>query len=61
MSDSMKAIQGYHLIKHRVHALLMGGQPCVFCGAAQFSRDTDLAKPYWLPLRTELQELRHTR
>ena len=27
---------------HRVHALLMGGQACVFYGAAEFSRDTDL-------------------
>lgn len=29
--------------KHRVHALLMGDQACVFYGAAEFSRDTDLA------------------
>ena len=28
---------------HRVQALLMGGQACVFYGAAEFSRDTDLA------------------
>jgi hypothetical protein len=28
---------------HRVHALLMGGKACVFYGAAEFSRDTDLA------------------
>jgi hypothetical protein len=28
---------------HRVRALLMGGQACVLYGAAQFSRDTDLA------------------
>ena len=28
---------------HRVHALLMGGQACVFYGAAEFSRDIDLA------------------
>lgn len=28
---------------HRVRALLMGGQACVFYGAAEFSRDTDLA------------------
>ena len=27
----------------QVHALLMGGQACVFCGATEFSRDTDLA------------------
>ena len=25
---------------HRVYALLMGGQACVFYGAAEFSRDT---------------------
>ena len=29
--------------KHQVRALLMGGQACVFYGAAQFSRDIDLA------------------
>lgn len=29
--------------KHQVQALLMGGQACVFYGAAEFSRDTDLA------------------
>src|SRR6266478_5559250 len=28
---------------HRVRALLMGRQACVFYGAAEFSRDTDLA------------------
>ena len=28
---------------HHVRALLMGGQACVFYGAAEFSRDTDLA------------------
>jgi len=28
---------------HRVKALLMGGQACVFYGAAEFSRDTDFA------------------
>jgi hypothetical protein len=27
---------------HHVRALLMGGQACVFYGAAEFSRDTDL-------------------
>jgi hypothetical protein len=27
--------------KHHVRALLMGGQACVFYGAAEFSRDTD--------------------
>jgi len=30
---------------HRVRALLMGGQACVFYGAAEFSRDTDFAVP----------------
>ena len=29
--------------KHHVQCLLMGGQACVFYGAAEFSRDTDLA------------------
>jgi hypothetical protein len=29
--------------KNRVRALLMGGQACVFYGAAEFSRDTDFA------------------
>jgi len=29
--------------EHHVQALLMGGQACVFYGAAEFSRDTDLA------------------
>src|SRR5436309_14387007 len=28
---------------HRVRALLMGGQACVFYGAAEFNRDADLA------------------
>src|SRR5207237_8587697 len=28
--------------KHQVRALLMGGQACVFYGAAQFSKDIDL-------------------
>lgn len=28
---------------HQVQCLLMGGQACVFYGAAEFSRDTDLA------------------
>ena len=28
---------------HRVRALLMGGQACVFYGGAEFSRDTDFA------------------
>ena len=29
--------------EHRVRALLMDGQACVFYGAAEFSRDTDFA------------------
>ncbi len=31
------------LRSHRVQFLLMGGQACVFYGAAEFSRDTDIA------------------
>ena len=31
------------LRKHRVRALLIGGQACILCGAAEFSRDIDLA------------------
>ena len=49
---------------HRVRALLMGGQACVFYGAAEFSRDTDLLiladaenlgrlKAAWRELRAE--------
>ncbi len=38
-----------------VRALLMGGQACVFYGAAEFSRDTDFA------LKRELEALRHRR
>ena len=53
----------------RVRALLMGGQACVFYGAAEFSRDTDLAEEqsvrqedhtYWQPLKAELERLRHS-
>ena len=29
------------MVVHQVQALLMGGQACVFYGAAEFSRDTD--------------------
>jgi hypothetical protein len=46
---------------HRVGALLMGGQACVFYGAAEFSRDVDLAILADLPnlerLRGALEEL----
>jgi len=31
------------MLEQRVRALLMGGQACVFYGAAEFSRDTDFA------------------
>ena len=30
--------------KHGVKALLMGGQACVFYGAAEFSRDADIVR-----------------
>ncbi len=30
------------MASRQVRALLMGGQACVFYGAAEFSRDTDL-------------------
>lgn len=46
---------------HRVQALLMGGQACIFYGAAEFSRDIDilmLAEPDSLkPLLQALKEL----
>lgn len=48
--------------KHRVDHLLMGGQACVFYGAAEFSRDTDivlLAEPENIErLSRALEELR---
>ena len=40
---------------HQVRALLMGGQACVFYGAAEFSRDTALAL---LPDAANLARLR---
>ena len=47
---------------HRVRALLMGGQACVFYGAAEFSRDTDFAiladAANLVRLRNALAELR---
>ncbi len=47
---------------HRVRALLMGGQACVFYGAAEFSRDTDFAilaaAPNLVRLRRALADLR---
>ncbi|MEI7733369.1 MAG: hypothetical protein WCO56_27610 [Verrucomicrobiota bacterium] len=46
---------------HQVRALLMGGQACVFYGAAEFSRDTDLAvladDDNWRRLLAALQAL----
>jgi len=30
-------------LRHRVNALLIGGQACILYGAAEFSRDIDLA------------------
>jgi hypothetical protein len=58
---------------HRVRALLMGGQACVFYGGTEFSRDTDLLiladaanlvrqhdRAYWQPLKAELEQLRHS-
>ena len=36
-----KVLSSMH--EHRVRALLMGGQACVFYGGAEFSRDTDIA------------------
>jgi hypothetical protein len=46
---------------HQVRALLMGGQACVFYGAAEFSRDTDLAiladADNWQRLTSALAEL----
>jgi hypothetical protein len=41
---------------HQVRALLMGGQACVFYGAAEFSRDTDLLL---LSEADNLERLRH--
>jgi hypothetical protein len=50
---------------HRVRALLMGGQACVFYGAAQFSRDADFAiladSVNLSSFRLELGKLRHAR
>ena len=37
----LKVLSSMH--EHRVRTLLMGGQACVLYGAAEFSRDTDLA------------------
>jgi hypothetical protein len=39
-NPTLKVLSSMH--EHRVRTLLMGGQACVFYGAAEFSRDTDL-------------------
>ena len=48
-----------------VQALLMGGQACVFYGAAQVSKDVDLVllaqakdRAYWAPLKAEFEAFR---
>jgi hypothetical protein len=38
----LKVLSSIH--KSGVRALLMGGQACVFYGAAEFSRDSDFAR-----------------
>ncbi len=47
--------------KHQVQALLMGGQACVFYGAAQFSKDVDFlllaSEENFTGLRSALREL----
>jgi len=47
--------------KHQVQALLMGGQACVFYGAAQFSKDINLLlladEANFAGLRSALDEL----
>jgi hypothetical protein len=52
--------------RNGVRTLLMGGQACVFYGAAQVSKDIDFLgaeqakdRDYWEPLRRELERLRH--
>lgn len=49
------------LSSHEVRHLLMGGQACVFYGAAEFSRDCDIAvladEQNLARLRTALEEL----
>ena len=51
--------------KHQVQALLMGGQACVFYGAAQFSKDIDFTlladEENYARLRTALDELKADR
>lgn len=48
--------------KNGVQALLMGGQACVFYGAAQVSKDVDLFlladRAYWARLRREIEAFR---
>jgi len=40
-----------------VQALLMGGQACVFYGAAQVSKQVK-DRAYWAPLKAELEAFR---
>lgn len=51
----------FTFLKHRVNALLIGGQACILYGAAEFSRDIDLAvmvsSPNLENLRLALDEL----
>jgi hypothetical protein len=53
------------ILKHGVRALLMGGQACVFYGAAEFSRNADLVivadSENLDRLRAALGELKATR
>jgi hypothetical protein len=48
--------------KHQVQALLMGGQACVFYGAAQFSKDIDFlilaTRRILKALKREMEEFR---
>jgi hypothetical protein len=47
---------------NRVRALLMGGQACVFYGAAEFSLLANYEdRRYWIPLKKELENRRHAR
>ena len=59
LSPTLKVLSSMQ--QHQVKALLMGGQACVWYGAAEFSRDTDLAvlvdEENLLRLRAALDEL----
>ena len=51
--------------RHGVRSLLMGGQACVFYGAAEFNEErlaeVTADKAYWAPLRKEIERLRRIR